>query len=152
VVDEIKCIGRDPGIIKETLAQARLQFEEQIERIKAERAGLWQRLRDDHALLGRLAATTRPGDPRLADAHDRIREAERRVSEIDSELEALRGNALDENELAATLRDFDDVWDCLSSAEQARVIALLVERVVYDGGDETIAITFRPSGIRALGG
>jgi len=30
VVDEIKCIGRDPGVIKETLAQVRVQLEEQI--------------------------------------------------------------------------------------------------------------------------
>jgi site-specific DNA recombinase len=151
VVDEIKSIGRDPGIIKETIAQARLQLEEQIEGLKAERSGLWQRLREDHALLGRLAATAPPGDPRLADANDRIREAERRVSEVDSELATLQGNVLDENEVAKVLRDFNAVWDCLASAEQARVIELLVERLVYDGNDESIAITFRPSGIRALG-
>jgi site-specific DNA recombinase len=114
VVDEIKCIGRDPGIIKETIAQARAQLEEQIEGLKAERSGLWQRLRDDHALLGRLAATAPPGDPRLADANDRIREAERRVSEVDSELATLQGNVLDENEVANVLRDFNAVWDCLS--------------------------------------
>jgi site-specific DNA recombinase len=152
VVDEIKCIGRDPGIITEIMAQVRLQLEEQIDRLKAERSGLWQRLRDDHALLGRLASTAPPGDPRLADAHDRIREAERRVSEVDSDLATLQRNVLDDDEVAAALRDFDAVWDCLTSAEQVRVIELLVERVVYDGADESIAITFRPSGIRALGG
>jgi site-specific DNA recombinase len=118
---------------------------------RPKKPGLWQRLRDDHALLGRLAATAPPGGPRLADANDRIREAERRASEVDSELATLQGNVLDENEVANALRDFDSVWDCLTSAEQARVIELLVERVVYDGADESIAITFRPSGIRALG-
>jgi len=74
------------------------------------------------------------------------------VSEVDSELATQQGNVLDENEIATALRDFDAVWDCLTSAEQARVIELLVDRVVYDGADENIVITFRPSGIRALGG
>jgi site-specific DNA recombinase len=152
VVDEIKCIGRDPSVFSETLAQARLQLDEQIEQLKAERSGLWQRLRADHAMLGRLASTAPPGDPRLAGVHDRIREAECRVSEVDSELATLQGNVLDENEIATALRDFDDVWDCLTSAEHARVIELPVERVVYDGEDASISITFRPSGIRALGG
>ena len=83
-------------MIKETLAQARSQAEDQIERLKAERGGLRGRLRDDHAELGRLAATSHPGDPRLADAHDRIRDAERRVTEIDDELATLDGDLVDE--------------------------------------------------------
>jgi len=152
VVDQIKCIGRDPLVIKETLAQARLQAEAQIERLKAERGGLFGRLRDDHAELGRLAAESRPGDPRLADAHDRIREAQRRVTEIDDELAALGGDLVDEAEVAAALADFDAVWDCLAPREQARVIELLVERVEYDGQGGSVSITFHPSGIKALAG
>jgi site-specific DNA recombinase len=151
VVDEIKCLGRDPDVVKETIEQGRMQLEEQIERLKAERSGLWQRLRDDHALLRRLSATAPPGEPRLAGCHDRIREAERRVSEIDFELADLHERVLDEEVVFTALRDFDAVWDCLTSAEHARVIEMLVERVVYDGADESVAITFRPNGIRALG-
>jgi site-specific DNA recombinase len=152
VIDEIKCIGRDPRLIQETLAQARRQVEEQIEGLKAERAALWTRLRADHAELASLAATGRPGDPRLADAHDRIRQAERRVTEIDQELAALQGDLVDEAEVAAALADFEALWDCLAPREQARVIELLVERVEYDGHAGNIAITFRPAGIKTLAG
>jgi len=49
-------------VIKETLAQARNQAEDQIERLKAERGELRGRLRDDHAELGRLAAASHPGE------------------------------------------------------------------------------------------
>jgi len=152
VVDQIKSVGRDPLIIKETLAQARSQAEDQIERLKAERSELRGRLRDDHAELGRLAAASRPGDPRLVDAHDRIRDAERRVTEIDDELATLDGELVDEAEVAAALADFDAVWDCLAPREQARAIELLVERVEYDGDGGSVSITFRPSGIKALAG
>jgi hypothetical protein len=66
-------------MIKETLAQARRQAEEQIERLKAERAGLRARLRNDHAELVRLASSSSPGDPGLVDAHDRISDLRRHV-------------------------------------------------------------------------
>jgi len=42
------------------------------------------------------------------------------------------------------------VWGTLSPREQARIVQLLVERVDYDGREGTIAVTFRPNGIRTL--
>jgi site-specific DNA recombinase len=150
VVDQIKGIGRDPLVIKETLAQARRQAEDQIERLRAERGGLVARLRSAHAKLGRLAAESQPGDPRLADAHDRIREAERRTTEVDDELATLDGELVDETEATAALAEFSNLWDCLTPREQARVIELLVERVAYDGRAGKVAITFRPTGIKTL--
>ncbi|MEX2187991.1 MAG: recombinase family protein, partial [Pirellulales bacterium] len=152
VVDQIKAVGRDPQVIKETLTQARRQAEDQIERLAAERDRLQIRLRADHTELSRLAALARPNDPRLADTHDRLHEAERRVSEIDSELAVLDGDLVDEGEVAAALADFDAVWDCLAPREQARVVELLVERVAYNGGAGSISITFRPAGIKTLAG
>jgi len=149
VVNEIKAIGRDPLVIQETLAQARRQAEEQIDRLQTERSHVWNQLRADHAELGRLA-TARPGDPRLIDAHDQIRDAERRVTEIDNELATLDGDLVDEAEVTTALADFDAVWIGLAPREQARVVALLVERVAYDGNGGHLAITFRPTGIKTL--
>lgn len=150
VIDQIKEICRDPLVIRETLAEARRQVEEQIERLRGERGGLVARLRNAHAELGRLAAESQPSDPRLADVHNRIREAERRITEIDDELATLDGELVDEAEVATGLADFNALWDCLAPREQARVIELLVERVAYDGRAGKIAITFRPTGIKTL--
>ena len=150
VIEQIQAVGRDPAVIRETLVQARRQAEEQRDRLSAERAGLWARLRDDHAELVQLAASARPGDPRLADAHDRIRDAERRVTTIAEELATLDAKRIDEAEVATALADFDAVWDCLAPREQARVIELLVDSVKYDGIAGKISITFRPTGIKTL--
>ena len=38
----------------------------------------------------------------------------------------------------------------LTSAEQARVLGLLVERVDYDGSQSKVTISFHPTGVRAL--
>jgi site-specific DNA recombinase len=152
VVDQIKCIGRDARLSKETLVEARRQAEQQIERLRAEAIGLRDELRNDHAELGRRAATSLSTDPRLADAHDRIREAEHRLTAINDELATLEGELVDETEVAAALADFDALWDCLAPREQARMIELLVERVDYHGGDGNVSIGLRPSGIKILVG
>ena len=54
-------------------------------------------------------------------------------------------------ELRAALAQFDPAWDCLVSREQERLINLLIERIAYDAQAGTIAITFRPTGIKVLG-
>jgi site-specific DNA recombinase len=52
--------------------------------------------------------------------------------------------------LADALAAFEPVWEQLSPKEQARVVRLLVSRVEYDGSGGSVAITFRPSGIKFL--
>ena len=152
IINEIKAIGHDPEVVDATLKQARIQSEEQAERLKLERADLRDQLRDSHAELGRLAATLAPGDSRLADAHDRIGEAQRRLTEVENELATLNSDEIDEREVAAALADFDAVWECLTPREQIRIVELLIERVEYDGEGGNVSITFRPTGIKALAG
>ncbi len=54
-------------------------------------------------------------------------------------------------ELRAALEQFDPAWDNLVSSEQERLLHLLVERIAYDATAGTMAIAFRPSGIKSLG-
>ena len=53
-------------------------------------------------------------------------------------------------DLRAALAAFDPVWEHLTSAERARVVQLLIERIDYDGGTAKLAITFSPEGVRML--
>ena len=145
IVEQIRCIGRDPGLVAETLEQTRQEAEGGIARIEMERGTVERELKRHHAALGKTA------DPaRLADLNERIQTAERRLREIRDEIGALRDGMVGEDELRAALGGFDDLWAALTPKEQVRVIQLLVERVQYDGAAGTVAITFRPSGIRTL--
>lgn len=63
---------------------------------------------------------------------------------------AARREVIDEGDLGGALSLFDPVWDALFPREQARILRLLVERVGYDGAKGTLAITFRPTWIKAL--
>lgn len=60
------------------------------------------------------------------------------------------GMPLDAQDLRRALALWDDVWAELTLKEQARVAALLLERVAYDGANSKAALTFRPDGVRAL--
>ena len=87
---------------------------------------------------------------RLADLQQRTTIAEQRLAEIHAQEVGLAREQIDEADVAAALEAFDPVWESLSPREQARVVHLLVERVAYDGARETVAVTFRPGGIKAL--
>jgi site-specific DNA recombinase len=57
-----------------------------------------------------------------------------------------------EDEARAALASFASLWPTLPPQEQMRVLDLVVQRVDYDGGKETVAITFHPTGLEALAG
>jgi len=69
-----------------------------------------------------------------------------------SELAKLESEQISDEEITSALADFDGVWESLQPREQARVIELLVESVVWDGEAESVSITFRSTGIKMLAG
>ncbi|MCL4209632.1 MAG: recombinase family protein [Phycisphaeraceae bacterium] len=147
VVQEIKCIGRDPTVVASTFAAANAAVRGRLTEIDHERTILSRELRRHHA------AVKRTGDAaHLGDLHQQIHAANRRVAALGDEEAALRETTVSEREVAAALAEFDTMWSVLSPREQARVLHLLVERVVVDRVENTCRITFNPTGIRALGG
>jgi len=153
VVDQIRCIGRDPTLVAATLAHVRRQAEEGIQRLERERAALQRQRRHDEAELRWLACSLESNGgrlERLADVQQRIRLAERRLTEINEELVALSGNLVDQQQVADALADFDGVWAALAPRGQARVLELVIERIEYDGRAGNVSITFRPAGIKSL--
>jgi len=151
VVEQIKGIGRDPALLQETLAQARRETEETIHRLETERQGTSRQLRRDEAESRELGLASDPhAVDRLADVQERVRVAERRLTEINEELLALRRQLVDEAEVEMALGRFEPVWECLTPREQARILELLIERVDHDGTSGRVSITFRPTGFNGL--
>ena len=139
VVERIKVIGRDPDLLKETLTQIRQLQKTRSPALVAERRRLERE-------LARLQSQNGDAD------RDHLGRIEGRLSEIAEELSTLQTAAVDKRDVAKALSMFDPVWDVLFPAERERIIALLVERVTFDAARETVAVTFRPTGSRALAG
>ena len=86
----------------------------------------------------------------LAGIQERLRVAERRLTEVDNELATLSGRQVNEADVATALAEFDNIWDALAPREQIRVLELLIEQIEFNGHRGNMSITFRPTGIKTL--
>lgn len=152
VIDQIRGVARDPAVLAETVNEVQRQSRRTVKELEAERDALERDVAHQTAALRKRAAATGPaGDgAETALLRDQIRTLEQRATEVRERIVALSRDIVDQREVENALSLFDPVWETLTPREQARVIQLLVERVDYDGRRGTIAITFRPNGIKAL--
>lgn len=153
VVDQIRCIGRDPALLGDTLTEARKQVDSAIDRLVAERRTVERGRSRVRAELRRVTAADPAGNEtadRLVDLNDQAGAAERRLTEIDIRLAELKAERIDAADVAAAFADFDNVWRALSPREQARILQLLVRRVEFDEAEGTIEVSFHATGIAVL--
>jgi site-specific DNA recombinase len=155
VVDRIRCVGRDPALLRQVLAQARSKDDAHTAALEADERSLTQNLKSWHTEVRRLSSQLKPEDDngillgRLAELHERIGHAEEQMKRVRDDAKAAAAQLVNE-EATRALAAFDPVWGTLTPHEQARVIELLVERVEYDGSAGTVAVTFHPTGIKTL--
>ena len=152
VVEQIKSIGQDPSVLTETLRHVALQGQSKRGELQAEERRLNREMAHCHSDLRKLVMSAPDGNRtgEIANVQDRIRAIELRKTEIIEELAAIGREQVEEHDVKMALSSFTPVWETLSPREQARIIQLLVERVDYDGKNGTVAITFRPNGIKTL--
>jgi site-specific DNA recombinase len=152
VVDQIRGIGRDPGLIKDVLAEARAGIEAEIVVLRTERGDLAQELTRHHAEMRRLAVGvgTEASSARIVDLHDLIQHGEQRTSEIEVKIALLQRERVGDADAMAAFGDFESVWGHLSPKEQARLLSLLVARIDYDATAGTVAVSFHATGIKVL--
>ncbi len=155
VVSRIAAIGRDPGLIADTLHETGRLARERNAVLATERQQLQRELATYHDNLRQLVAPlhTSPDElvaGRLADLHDRIAAAEQRLRTIDVERTELERRQITEADVTRALADFAALWETLTAREQAEIMQLLIEQIDYDGRDSSITIAFRPNGLKTL--
>jgi site-specific DNA recombinase len=153
VTEQIRRVGQEPKVLDATIRRMREQSNTAIAQQEAEHKALERELARHAAAVKKLLATPGPSgstaDQMLA-LQERVEATQRKVTNAREQLLRLRGEIVDPAEVAAALASFTPVWEQLSPKERARVIALLVERVDYDGEQGNVSITFRPGGIKTL--
>jgi len=155
IVDQIRAIGKDPGLVAETLSQAGQQGSVRLNELESELNALERDLGHWNTDVRKLTVNgsldeTDPAMARLADLQERIRVGEFRVNKVRDAIGALEKGQVSREEVAQALAAFDPVWESLTPQEQARLVQLLIERVDYDGARGKIAITFHATGIKTL--
>ncbi|MBX3408150.1 MAG: recombinase family protein [Phycisphaeraceae bacterium] len=153
VIDEIRALGDDRGLLDRILAEAKVDVDAEQSALKAERASILNALARMDRELRELVADKDGGattTARLANLHEQITGARSRLGEVDARLGTIKGTAITRDEARQALNEFDGVWCQLSPREQARVLKLLLSKIEYDPANASVAVTFRATGIAAL--
>ena len=153
VIDQIRALGQDGGVIADAVRQAQQQLRVELEGLRDRRKAVERRVAQLTDDVQRLVASgeRRAGvTDRLAELQDRLREAEQRATEIDDQIVRAGRRMIDEDELVGAIEAFDPLWDSLNQRERERIVQLLVKQVAYDAAHETISVTFNPTGIKEL--
>lgn len=159
IVQQIRVIGQDQNLQAATLKQVQRSAREQRGVLEAEEKTL--RLTKDKVeaettgLLKALAGGETNGTAisgRLSELEAQAATVASRLAEIKREQMAADGAAIDPDDLATALGLFDPIWEVLFPVEKARIIELLIRTIEYNGETGNLAITFHPTGIKALAG
>lgn len=150
VLDEIRAVGRDRGLLDDTVQLAKAEHERALAELKVEQRSLGRELARTNEHLARLATESPQASDQMLALQQQMTQTEQRLSDIRARIITLNRQLIDAEELASVCALFDPVWETLNPREQARIVQLLVESVVYDGKAGTIGITFHPTGIKTL--
>ena len=156
VVDRIRGIGKDPALVRETVATAQAAVQRRSPELEGELKDLQPReraLADERRNL--LDAVAKNGAQRglfekLGEVEADLDQVSRRLGQVRSEIAALDGQTIDEEDLRAALAAFDGIWGELVPGERARVLELLIEGVTFDASEGEVEIALRPGGVRTL--
>lgn len=153
VLDQIRAIGADAEIQNLVIAQINASQNKQLEELQTHRQQLERQLSRDHSEVGKLALVHDPTEAtgaRIADLHIRMSKSETDLTRVVSSLARLESRTIDRLEAAETVRDFDEIWEALTSREKSRLIRLLISRVEFSVVDSSLAVSFYPDALRSL--
>lgn len=149
VIDQIRCVGQDPGVVRDTLAQSRIQTQTTVERLKSEKKALERAILVHYERLNQAIADS-ADESAFADIQDQIRDMEQRTSEVVDEMTLVSSLMIDESDVRESLGRFQDIWAALSPAERAKAIHQIVDSIQYDGYSKELSISYHPIGIRTF--
>ena len=99
-----------------------------------------ERLKNEHFdLAGELPTVNDPV---------RKHEVEKRIAEIDAIVASLQASPLSEQMVSEALSNLDQVWEELFPAEQARIVGLLIDKVIVNENDAEVLM--RSDGLHSL--
>ena len=151
VVEQIRGIGNDPALIRETVRQVVEQGEARRKALEQEQRVIDRDLaRWNGEVRGLIGDHSQSGIARMADLTDRINTAQLRANEVMEEITTLNEATIYEADVEKALASFSPLWETLTNREQIRVMELLLSEVAYDGRTGKVLITFHANGIQAL--
>jgi len=157
VVEQLRGIGRNPSMVREVLRQLAEHRGNESAAIGREKAGIEtelrniaQEMKENVSVAGTAGPAAALATRRLAELQDRVAVLSSQLAERRQQLAAIEAECVDAKDVEAAMRDFDPLWEQLSTWEQERFIRALVAQVRYDGKTGTVTLGFRSRGLKDL--
>lgn len=155
IVQRIKDLGEEPALLREALQSAADQRTREKPLMEKEQRRLQVKLQnlknDSRKLVDALAAghghEVKSITERLTQVDAEAADSERRLCEVRESLAQLELVEVDPNSASMAMMQFTPLWEALTANERTRLVNLLIERVDYDGVEQTIDVSFRPMGL-----
>ena len=155
VMEQLRGVFRSPDLIAKTYRAARSKEATQLEQMRHTKGEVEDRLR----VLKEMAAGLKRGDrngngagnaatAELNRIRDEITKTENRQAAVARDLQLREATELTERDVIDALQSIDPVWDELFPAEQARIVQLLVDRVIVN--PDGLEVSIRSNGLRSL--
>ncbi len=138
-------------VAREVTLEIRARMNEERESLtleKGELPKLVRRLSDDvrrmASVLSEVQGNARSAlEAKIEETVAQIKTHERRLLEVEDNLTTLERQAINVEFVDSCLRDFAGIWKALSSANKARLVRTLIERIEIDGatGEYRIVLT-----------
>jgi site-specific DNA recombinase len=148
VLEKIKNIGKSPTVLEETTKNLMAQLTASQKSLDDEGTYLRKEIADLKQQIKHLGSNG--ADSQASPLDERLKLCEKRLSEINRRKILLANATIKKADIKKALSLFEPIWDVLYPNEQARILSLLIEKVIYNGEQGTIAINFRPLGIKTL--
>jgi site-specific DNA recombinase len=147
VVESIERVGVHPEVLAETARIARQRLSETVTRLRGELNAVGVRVKN---LKSQQARIKGQGSGRAADLQSQIGVDELRAEQIRNELLRRERSQLDEKDLRRTMGSFSKVWEALNGEEQRTLLAMLIEKVGFDGRSGKITVSFKSEELKML--
>jgi len=145
VIDELRSLGQDSGLVRDAVLAAQANLRERLGSLETDREALADEVSTARAELREivLEGRERNGSAAVAaELRERIRDLDARGRRLDARLASMRDRVIEEDELVGALEAFDPLWEQLNTKERERLMRLLVKRVEWDAEMETITVAF----------
>lgn len=155
VVEHIKGIGLNPAIISAVTNKATEKAQRNIMALEAEHLACEREIKKLTNEIRKLTEqpikdARDPALAKLAEAQQALMEKEQRMTLVKEEVRSIQHGLTSHDEVGKTLQQFEPLWDTLTTQEKIKIIRLLVERVGFDGRDNSVTVTFRSQDIKEL--
>ncbi|MFN3193866.1 MAG: recombinase family protein [Aureliella sp.] len=150
VVEELRVFAGDDKLIHDIYERCHEQYREDIDSQRREAESISKFLKEDHAEIAHLLATS-AGPDLIETAQSRIDKNETRLKELHELIENHRPIRVSHASIRKALGELDQAWETMPPRDRCRLMELLIERIDFDGSASTLDITFHPAGLASLG-